>query len=105
MSTSSSCPPQVLGLNSLIDSSPNRLDAWCKQRSLLPTAVNFLSKLFIYDPDKRMNAREALSHNWFQEDPQPTYKSVWFVSRFCIEIDNHPSVFQHQLNTPSQHPP
>jgi cyclin-dependent kinase 8/11 len=87
-------------------SSPNRLDAWCKQRSLSPTAVNFLSKLFIYDPDKRLKAREALSHSWFQEDPQPTYKSVWFVSRLRIEIENYPtSVFQHQLNTPSQLPP
>ncbi|KAN0126675.1 kinase-like protein [Russula decolorans] len=71
-----------------LDGAPNRLDAWCKQRSLPPTAVNFLSKLFIYDPDKRMNARDALSHNWFQEDPQPTF-----------------NVFQHQLNTPSQLPP
>jgi len=72
-----------------LDDSPNRLDAWCcKQRSLPPTAINFLSKLFIYDPDKRMNAREALSHSWFQEDPQPTY-----------------NVFQQQLNTPSQLPP
>ena len=64
-------------------SSPNRLDAWCKQRSLPPTAVNFLSKLFIYDPDKRMTARDALSHGWFQEDPQPTLKFVWFVSRLA----------------------
>ncbi|KAI0000057.1 kinase-like domain-containing protein [Russula vinacea] len=71
-----------------LEDSPNRLDAWCKQRSLPPTAVNFLSKLFIYDPDKRMKAREALSHSWFQEDPQPTY-----------------NVFQHQLNTPAQLPP
>jgi cyclin-dependent kinase 8/11 len=70
----------MLAHNQLIVSSPNRLDSWCKQRSLPPTAINFLSKLFLYDPDKRMNARDALSHSWFQEDPQPTYKSVWLVS-------------------------
>ncbi|KAI9513215.1 kinase-like protein [Russula earlei] len=71
-----------------LEDSPSRLDSWCKQRSLPPVAINFLSKLFIYDPDKRMNAREALLHSWFQEDPQPTY-----------------NVFKHQLNTPSQLPP
>jgi cyclin-dependent kinase 8/11 len=53
-----------------------------------------------------MTAREALSHSWFQEDPQPTYKSVWFVFTVRIEIENlFISVFQHQLNTPSQLPP
>jgi cyclin-dependent kinase 8/11 len=61
-------------------SSPNRLDVWCKQRSLPPVAVNFLSKLFTYDPDKRMTAREALSHGWFQEDPLPTYKFVLIIA-------------------------
>jgi cyclin-dependent kinase 8/11 len=71
-----------------LEDSPNRLDAWCKQRSLPPAAVNFLSKLFIFDPDKRMNAREALTHGWFQEDPRPTY-----------------NVFQQQLSSPSQLPP
>jgi cyclin-dependent kinase 8/11 len=52
-----------------------------------------------------MNARDALSHSWFQEDPQPTFKSVWFVSRFALKLTIIPSVFQHQLNTPSQLPP
>ncbi|KAH8988562.1 kinase-like protein [Lactarius akahatsu] len=65
-----------------LEDSPNRLDAWCKQ------PVNFLSKLFIFDPDKRMNAREALLHGWFQEDPKPTY-----------------NVFQQQLSSPAQLPP
>jgi cyclin-dependent kinase 8/11 len=69
-------------------------------------AVNFLSKLFIYDPDKRMTAREALSHSWFQEDPQPTYKSVWFSFCCFMEIETRPtSVFQQQLSNPSQLPP
>jgi len=35
-----------------------------------------------------MNARDALLHGWFQEDPKPTY-----------------NVFQQQLNTPAQLPP
>jgi cyclin-dependent kinase 8/11 len=69
-------------------------------------AVNFLSKLFIYDPDKRMTAREALSHSWFQEDPQPTYKSVWFSFCSPMEIEKRPtSVFEQQLSNPSQLPP
>ncbi|KAH9977601.1 kinase-like domain-containing protein [Lactifluus volemus] len=89
-----------------LDDSPNRLDVWCKQRSLPPAAVNFLSKLFTYDPDKRMTAREALSHGWFQEDPLPTYKFVFNNSMAVFELMNGPtSVFQQQLSSPSQLPP
>lgn len=25
-----------------------------------------------YDPNKRLTAREALKHNWFEQDPLPT---------------------------------
>ncbi|KAI0265211.1 kinase-like domain-containing protein [Gloeopeniophorella convolvens] len=71
-----------------LDDYPNRLDAWCKQRSLPPTAIDFLSKLFIYDPDRRMNAREALQHGWFRDEPRPTYDA-----------------FHQQRSSPSQLPP
>ena len=53
-----------------------------------------------------MNAREALLHGWFQEDPKPTLKFVVLVSGFIRLYDSHPcSVFQQQLNTPPQLPP
>lgn len=34
----------------------------------------FLKQTFAYDPDKRLTAREALRHKWFQEEPVPTAK-------------------------------
>jgi cyclin-dependent kinase 8/11 len=53
-----------------------------------------------------MNAREALSHGWFQEDPQPTYKFVFFDGTVVYRLTNcTTSVFQQQLNSPSQLPP
>lgn len=98
MSTSLSAFQNV-SHKSLIISSPNRLDAWCKQRSLPPTAINFLSKLFTYDPDKRMNARDALSHSWFQEDPHPTYKSVWFILPILYEVNSIPLAYFNSSST------
>lgn len=35
-----------------------------------------LRQLFAYDPEKRLTAREALEHKWFQEEPRPTNKYV-----------------------------
>lgn len=36
----------------------------------------FLSELFVYDPDRRLTAKKALQHKWFEEDPKPTRKCV-----------------------------
>uniref|UniRef100_A0A9J2Q8E8 cyclin-dependent kinase n=1 Tax=Ascaris lumbricoides TaxID=6252 RepID=A0A9J2Q8E8_ASCLU len=34
--------------------------------------LDFLNELLRYDPEKRLTAHEALLHEWFNEDPQPT---------------------------------
>ncbi|VDN55519.1 unnamed protein product [Dracunculus medinensis] len=36
------------------------------------TGLDFLNEMLRYDPNKRLTAREALKHNWFEQDPLPT---------------------------------
>ena len=55
-----------------LDRYNNRLTEWCTNRSLIGNAADFLRKLFVYDPDKRLTARQALDHAWFNEAPLPT---------------------------------
>lgn len=57
----------------------DRLSSWCRPPGL-PNRIdseqgyNLLRALLFYDPDKRLDAREALGHRWFQEEPIPTKK-------------------------------
>lgn len=30
-----------------------------------------MKKIFVYDPEKRITAKEALQHQWFREIPTP----------------------------------
>ncbi|KAG8931436.1 cyclin-dependent protein kinase [Tulasnella sp. 418] len=48
------------------------LSNWCRGKVLSPAGVDFLSRLLEYNPATRMDAREALNHKWFQEEPVPT---------------------------------
>lgn len=52
----------------------NRLAEWCQSRIRSHQGHDLLRQLFAYDPDKRLTAKEALGHRWFQEDPRPTRK-------------------------------
>lgn len=63
-------------LRSLINtrSYPNRLHEWCQSRLRNPLAYDLLRLLFVYNPDHRLTASEALRHRWFSEDPKPTRK-------------------------------
>jgi len=54
----------------------NRLAEWCQSRIRSQQGHDLLRQLFAYDPDKRLTAKEALGHRWFQEDPRPTRKLV-----------------------------
>lgn len=40
-------------------------------RDLSETGIDLLGQLLLYDPEKRINAREALKHPWFTEHPLP----------------------------------
>ncbi|TXT12935.1 hypothetical protein VHUM_01336 [Vanrija humicola] len=46
----------------------NPLPTWYGSRSGSSNGYDLLSKLFEWDPAKRITAREALVHPWFQED-------------------------------------
>ena len=57
----------------------DRLSSWCRplgqpNRIDSEQGYNLLRALLFYDPDKRLDAREALEHRWFQEEPIPTKK-------------------------------
>ncbi|OCH91706.1 kinase-like protein [Obba rivulosa] len=50
----------------------NRLAEWCQSRIRPHQGGDLLRQLFIYDPDRRLTAYEALQHKWFQEEPLPS---------------------------------
>ncbi|KAF7432612.1 cyclin-dependent protein kinase [Pleurotus ostreatus] len=59
-----------------LDLFSGQLTQWCRVR--LPgqqLGYDLLNKLFQYDPDKRLTARAALNHPWFEEDPKPTWNA------------------------------
>lgn len=62
--------PEYAALRKL-DTHQPALDAWCAQRGLAGSAARLLHGLFIWDPAKRLDSREALKHKWFTEEPKP----------------------------------
>jgi cyclin-dependent kinase 8/11 len=60
-----------------LDTYPNRLAEWCQTRIRSQQGYDLIRQLFAYDPDKRLTAKEALAHKWFQEDLRPT-RNVFF---------------------------
>ncbi|KAG6917677.1 hypothetical protein DXG01_001652 [Tephrocybe rancida] len=56
-----------------LDLFPDRLHDWTQSRIRAPNGYDLLRRLFAYDPDKRLTAKEALQHKWFQEEPKPTH--------------------------------
>ena len=40
-------------------------------RTIPPSALDLMTKLLQYDPDKRPTAEECLTHEYFAEDPKP----------------------------------
>jgi serine/threonine protein kinase len=62
-----------------LDYFPNLLSEWCQSRIRSSQGVDLLRRLFIYDPERRLTAREALQHKWFHEEPRPTWKYAIFV--------------------------
>ncbi|KAF8844746.1 kinase-like protein [Paxillus ammoniavirescens] len=62
-----------------LDPYQNRLAEWCQSRIRSQQGHDLLRQLFAYDPDKRLMAKEALMHRWFQEDPRPTWNVFQYV--------------------------
>ncbi|KAF5393890.1 hypothetical protein D9757_000147 [Collybiopsis confluens] len=63
-----------------LDPYPNRLFDWCQSRIRSQAGYDLLRLLFMYDPDRRLSAKEALGHAWFTEDPLPTANAFASVS-------------------------
>ena len=66
----SSLGRKLCGLRSF----PDRLQEWCSSKIRSKEGYDLLRQLFAYAPDKRLTAREAMNHKWFQDDPKPTTK-------------------------------
>lgn len=94
---------------------PNRLAEWCQTRIRSQQGYELIRQLFAYDPDKRLTAKEALGHKWFQEDLRPTRNVFYPVSAHHlppqrrITQDDAPSMMgmpaPTQAQTLSQVPP
>ncbi|KAK7449737.1 cyclin-dependent protein kinase [Stygiomarasmius scandens] len=52
-----------------------RLYEWCQSRIRSEHGYDLLRRLFLYDPDKRITAKEAIQHSWFSEEPVPTWNA------------------------------
>ncbi|KAJ4487896.1 kinase-like protein [Lentinula aciculospora] len=75
-----------------LDPYPNRLFDWCHSRLRSQAGYDLLRLLFMYDPDRRLSAREALGHAWFREDPLPTANA--FASVASNQIPPHRRITQ-----------
>ena len=67
-------PPREIRIFTLLSANlpsyptPTPLPSWYGTRSNSSKGYDLLCKLFEWDPAKRLTAREALAHPWFQED-------------------------------------
>lgn len=72
----------------------NPLPTWYSNRSGSSNGYDLLTKLFEWDPTKRITARDALAHPWFQEDGGCAAESVFegstipYPSRRVTHEDN-----------------
>jgi len=62
-----------------LDKFPNALMSWASPKVRGPVGFDLLTRLFKYDPDKRITAKEALAHKWFQEDPKPNRNAFYSI--------------------------
>ncbi|KAJ3744737.1 kinase-like protein [Lentinula detonsa] len=83
--------PEYTSLKRL-DPYPNRLFDWCQSCLRSQAGYDLLRQLFMYDPDQRLSAREALGHAWFKEDPLPTTNA--FASVNSNQIPPHRRITQ-----------
>jgi len=60
----------------LLDRYSNNLQNWTNRYVRSHQPYDLLTKLFIYNPDKRITAKDTLDHKWFQDEPKPNRKSV-----------------------------
>ncbi|GJJ06905.1 hypothetical protein Clacol_001101 [Clathrus columnatus] len=59
-----------------LDKYPDTLYNWLNSRTRSPQLYDLLTRLFKYNPDKRITAKDSLDHRWFHEEPRPHLKYV-----------------------------
>ena len=67
-----------------LDRYSNNLQSWINTRLRAYQAYDLLTKLFIYNPDKRITAKDALEHKWFQDDPKPNRKYAVLICQIRV---------------------
>ncbi|KAJ3498344.1 hypothetical protein NLJ89_g10231 [Agrocybe chaxingu] len=91
-----------------LDHFANRLSDWCHSRIRATQGYDLLRQLFIYDPERRLTAKDALQHKWFQEEPKPTWNAFQSVPQHQIPPhrritqDEAPSMMPAPQNTSHQ---
>jgi serine/threonine protein kinase len=55
-----------------VENFTNNLFNWYSTRARGPSGFELFDSLLQYDPAKRVSAKEALDHPWFQTEPMPT---------------------------------
>jgi len=95
-----------------LDHFQDRLGDWCISRLRNDSsALDLLRGLFIYDPERRLTAKQALLHRWFQEEPRPTWNAFQTVPSHQIPQprritqDEAPSMMPMPQNTLHQAAP
>lgn len=74
----------------------SKFPQWYRQRSRTHDAgYDLMTQLFEYDPARRLDARGALAHRWFQEEPLPTAKYVLFRDTTTHFLSYFVSAFAH----------
>jgi hypothetical protein len=61
------------------------LPAWYSTRSSSSQGYDLLTKLFAWDPARRLTARESLAHPWFQEEGGVAAKCVGYCLLLAAE--------------------
>lgn len=55
----------------------NQLKKTFDTATLTDKGLKLMNQLLTYNPDKRISAADAMKHDWFSEDPQPTAKEMF----------------------------
>ncbi|KAF9035932.1 kinase-like domain-containing protein [Panaeolus papilionaceus] len=82
-----------------LDYFTNRLLDWFRSRAQHAISVHdLLRRLFFYDPEKRLTAREALNHPWFQDEPKPMRKYVLLSHYISFHLYPTSFLLSHYLH-------
>ncbi|ETW76313.1 hypothetical protein HETIRDRAFT_125637 [Heterobasidion irregulare TC 32-1] len=73
--------PEYANMKRLDSYTPHIFD-WCRSRPQINSSAGYdlLKRLFAWDPDQRITAKEALLHKWFQDEPRPTSNAFQTIS-------------------------